>query len=506
MVSTYQRPKADDQSDVRVGWDIGGVNTKAVSRPCAASAASVPFEIQRDPGALPATLAAAGAKARRSDERPHAVTMTAELSQTFRTKREGLAVVLEAVAAAPSRAIQSWCTRSTVASSHRPRPDARPLEVAASNWAATAALVARLAPDAILIDIGTDIDRHHPDRRAARWPARGRTDPARLSTGELVYTGAVRTPAEALVRDGAALGGTRRRLGRGIRDSSETRIVWLGQLDAEDYAAPPPDGRPADPRVRRRAPGPGGLRVTATCWTTRRSSEIAGALVEAQSSWSSAGHRRGARGVSPTDHHGGGARGSATSSPTDAARRAGLEVVPLTDRLGNAAAPRGTGRRGRLAPGARTQWTGERDHASWSRSAEDSTASRERSMPSVGAVGRRPAASRSSVVPGGGPFADAVRAFDHGRSQLSDDAAHWMAHPGDGPVRPRAGGADRAARRWWRSRAAIAAAVDAGRRRRARALPLDARGGRAATHVGCHQRQRRARSWPGRWMPSSWCW
>lgn len=30
------------------------------------------------------------------------------------------------------------------------------------------------------------------------------------------------------------------------------------------------------------------------------------------------------------------------------------------------------------------------------------------------------------VLPGGGPFADAVRAFDH-RAGLSPDAAHWMA-------------------------------------------------------------------------------
>ena len=33
---------------------------------------------------------------------------------------------------------------------------------------------------------------------------------------------------------------------------------------------------------------------------------------------------------------------------------------------------------------------------------------------------------RLLVVPGGGPFADAVRAAD-GRTRLSDDAAHWMA-------------------------------------------------------------------------------
>jgi aspartokinase-like uncharacterized kinase len=41
----------------------------------------------------------------------------------------------------------------------------------------------------------------------------------------------------------------------------------------------------------------------------------------------------------------------------------------------------------------------------------------------LAAAGRR---HRLLVVPGGGPFADAVREFD-GRQPLSSDAAHWMA-------------------------------------------------------------------------------
>ena len=41
----------------------------------------------------------------------------------------------------------------------------------------------------------------------------------------------------------------------------------------------------------------------------------------------------------------------------------------------------------------------------------------------LGEAGRR---HRILVVPGGGPFADAVRAFDR-RERLSADAAHWMA-------------------------------------------------------------------------------
>lgn len=44
----------------------------------------------------------------------------------------------------------------------------------------------------------------------------------------------------------------------------------------------------------------------------------------------------------------------------------------------------------------------------------------------IEAIGSAAGARRLLVVPGGGPFADAVRKIDR-RLKLSDDAAHWMA-------------------------------------------------------------------------------
>src|SRR6476646_1810439 len=82
-----------------IGWDIGGVNTKAVRVP-QLQTASAPFEIQHDPAALADTLTALAGRLGPADGLAHAVTMTAELSQAFRTKREGVAAVLDGVAAA----------------------------------------------------------------------------------------------------------------------------------------------------------------------------------------------------------------------------------------------------------------------------------------------------------------------------------------------------------------------------------------------------------------------
>src|SRR6476469_6628104 len=85
-----------------IGWDIGGVNTKVarVESGAVLHARSHPYEIQRDPLALaPLLRSLANAVGTSADDR-HAITMTAELSQMFRTKREGVAFVLDAASQA----------------------------------------------------------------------------------------------------------------------------------------------------------------------------------------------------------------------------------------------------------------------------------------------------------------------------------------------------------------------------------------------------------------------
>src|SRR5207244_2262262 len=160
------------------------------------AARAVPYEIQRDPAALAPLLTqlAGDLDARPADA--HAVTMTAELSQLFRTKREGVGFVLDAVAAAfPAACVRVW----GVDARWRTPAEARrePMAVAAANWAATARLVGRLIPDCLLVDVGSTTTDVIPIVGGA--PATtSRTDLDRLREGELVYTGAVRTPVEAI--------------------------------------------------------------------------------------------------------------------------------------------------------------------------------------------------------------------------------------------------------------------------------------------------------------------
>src|SRR6185503_17877637 len=319
---------------VILGWDIGGVNTKVarVSGGTVLAVCSRPFELQHDPGALVNVLRELASEAGGSDADMHAVTMTAELSQMFRTKRDGVHFVLDAVAAAfPGATICVYAVDGrflTVADAG----DA-PLLVAAANWAATARVVAQSLPDALLIDIGTTSTDIIPivDGEVA---ASGWTDPDRLASGELVYSGAVRTPVEALAVS-VPLQGREVGLSAEACALSGDVYVWRGELEPPDYSAPTPDRRPATREFA-------GERLARAICADREMvneagvTEIADALAMAQAERIAAaiGHVR-ARHVAL---HTAVVTGVGAFIAERAARLAGLDVVTLASALGSDAA------------------------------------------------------------------------------------------------------------------------------------------------------------------------
>jgi (4-(4-[2-(gamma-L-glutamylamino)ethyl]phenoxymethyl)furan-2-yl)methanamine synthase len=322
-----------------LGWDIGGVNTKAARAD--GRSASVPLELQRDSGGLVPALWSLAASLGHAPGTAHAVTMTAELSQAFRTKREGVGFVLDAMATTfPGDAVHVFGVHGRFMEPADAR--ARPLDTGASNWMATAAFVARFVPDGILIDIGTTSTDIIP-LAGGQVAAQGRTDPARLMSGELVYTGAVRTPVEALLRDVPLWDGRCAVSADGFATIGDAHL-WLGALEPADYTASTSDGRPAT-RVFA-----GERLARAVCGDREMLDEaaidgIARALVEAQLERVTAGVRR-VRARCP-DARTAVVAGLGEFIATAAARRAGLEVTRLADRLGAAA---------RTAPAAAVAW------------------------------------------------------------------------------------------------------------------------------------------------------
>lgn len=128
---------------------------------------------------------------RRLGDLPLAVTITAELSDCFPSRREGVArVCAMVVAAAGGRPVGVYAGRAGFLAPAE-APD-RPADVASANWHATAALVAARVPEALLVDVGSTTSDVIPVAGGA-VAARGYSDAERLAAGELLYTGTTRT-------------------------------------------------------------------------------------------------------------------------------------------------------------------------------------------------------------------------------------------------------------------------------------------------------------------------
>ena len=407
-----------------IGWDIGGVNTKVarVAGGAVLAARGRPFELQRAPDALTRVLRELAADVGMSPGDGHAVTMTAELSQMFRTKREGVAFVLDALGASfPGADIRVFTVGGAFISPADARRD--PLAVAAANWAATAHAVARHYPDALLIDVGTTTTDIIPIV-AGRVAADGHTDPARLASGELVYSGVLRTPIEAIATHVPYRGSMAGVSAEGFALAGDVHL-WRGDLGFSDYSVPAPDGRPATREYAgerlaravcadRELIDESGITAIAAAVAAAQVARIAGAIRLVTKRHASL------RTAVVT--------GLGAFLGRDAARAAGLDVRPLADELGHDAA--------RCAPAACVALL--RDAVPLTphpRRGADSVliikvggsllVDRAQLDAAVAAIAEISRGRRVLIVPGGGPFADAVRDVDS-RLDVSDDAAHWM--------------------------------------------------------------------------------
>jgi probable H4MPT-linked C1 transfer pathway protein len=225
-----------------IGWDVGGANVKAAGiRDTSQGEPQVleqPFPLWREPHRLPAILAEIADYLGPADRM--AVTMTAELADCFATKREGVASVLAAFRDAfPQRNPWVFGTDGRFRSLDAART--RPELVAAANWMASAMWVARRFPDTLFLDVGSTTTDIIPIV-SGRVAARGRTDTARLRTGELVYTGALRTPIAAVVR-WVPLRRRRCRVAAELFAVTADVHLWLHHIHERDYTCETPDGR-----------------------------------------------------------------------------------------------------------------------------------------------------------------------------------------------------------------------------------------------------------------------
>jgi probable H4MPT-linked C1 transfer pathway protein len=169
-----------------------------------------------------------------------AVTMTAELADCFANKREGVAGVLDAFGQA-FPGVEPWVYGTDGLFRSAAAARRQPYRVAAANWMASATLVSKTFPDALFIDVGSTTTDIIPIV-GGKVVAKGKTDPARLRSGELVYTGVLRTPVAALVRS-VPVNGRRYRVAAEYFAASADVHLWLSHIGEDDYTCETPDGR-----------------------------------------------------------------------------------------------------------------------------------------------------------------------------------------------------------------------------------------------------------------------
>jgi probable H4MPT-linked C1 transfer pathway protein len=214
-----------------LGLDVGGANLKAAN--AVGAALTRPYQLWKSPEGLAGALRALLERFPPPDLL--AVTMTGELCDCFETKRQGVRFILDAVAsAAPAAAVRVWRQDGRLVDLAAARQD--PLPVAAANWLALATWAGRLVPSgpALLVDIGSTTTDLVPLLDGRPVPL-GRSDPERLRTHELVYTGVRRTPVCALLGAGAAE----------VFATTHDVFVLLGALPEDAADRDTADGRPA---------------------------------------------------------------------------------------------------------------------------------------------------------------------------------------------------------------------------------------------------------------------
>jgi len=183
-----------------IGWDLGGAHVKAARLDDSGrvlDVVQVACPLWQGMEHLHTAVDAVG---RALGTAPiHAVTMTGEMVDFFPSRGAGVARLVTVITerlAAPG--IRFYAGERGFLDAPGALSD--PAAVASANWVATAALVAARKSPALLVDIGSTTADLIPviDGRVG---ARGKDDAGRLVTGELVYTGVVRTPVMALAQE-----------------------------------------------------------------------------------------------------------------------------------------------------------------------------------------------------------------------------------------------------------------------------------------------------------------
>lgn len=226
-----------------IGWDIGGANVKAAGllfadgRATDGAAVRRYFELWNHARDLCQLLKEIYGNLGPADAM--VLTMTGELCDAFNDRAEGVAYIIDAA----REAVQGVPLYAINLDGRLVRLDggeADLLTLAPTNWIAEALVLSTRQPNCLLVDIGSTTTDLIPivDGKIA---AQGRRDIERLAHGELIYTGALRTPVAAIASHIPMRGAICRISAESFAIMADVYLA-LGRLTPEGYTCATPDG------------------------------------------------------------------------------------------------------------------------------------------------------------------------------------------------------------------------------------------------------------------------
>ena len=229
-----------------LGYDIGGANTKAAFiRAQNGKLQDIHVDVEyfpvwREPEKLTSVLLMLKKRLGVNKLDGLGVTMTAELSDAYPTKREGVHQILACVKKAfPD--VHIYVLNNDAKLESLIRAEENPFGVAAANWAATGWLVSQRIKDCVVIDVGSTSASIIPIVNG-QVAARGKTDLDKLICGELVYTGSLRTNVAAIVHSVPVKNGVAGVASELFALSADVHLA-LGNITATQYTCETADGR-----------------------------------------------------------------------------------------------------------------------------------------------------------------------------------------------------------------------------------------------------------------------
>ena len=179
-----------------IGWDIGGAHIKAAKidfKKKTSKTAQIYSPIWKNKNYLKKSITLIKKKLGKTNY--HAITMTAELSDIFPDRKNGVKYVVNLSSKILGEkniffySKKSFLKKKSAIKKH--------FELNSMNWHATASFISNFFPNCILVDIGSTTTDVIPIKNK-EIISKGVSDYQRLKSNELVYLGVLRTPIQSV--------------------------------------------------------------------------------------------------------------------------------------------------------------------------------------------------------------------------------------------------------------------------------------------------------------------